>query len=165
MKVPYDSLALAQQVLTRQGDEHVERMKVFTNEWCAINGGEMGGLFATLVPLNNLVAATGMEVLNLLAQAHTDAGAKMKMTTAAYAEADRQAWEKITTVAESMGEAPVPYSDPRSSIPTLGTAARRASRYYGAVSPSCGSSATRMARRAGSTLRIKSADPGIAVEI
>lgn len=135
MKVQYDALGLAQQVLTRQGDEHIEQMKVFTNQWCAINGGEMGGMFSTLVPLNNLIVAAGMEVLNLLAQAHADAGAKMKMTIAAYAEADREAWEKIKTVAESMGEAAAPYSDPRSSIPTLGTAARRAGKYYGGGDP------------------------------
>lgn len=135
MKLDYEDLGLAQQVLKRQGFEHLTRTKEYANQWCSISSSEMGGLFSYFLPLNDLVVSAGTEVLDVLAQAHQYAATAMGNTIDTYAKADEEAWKLLSQLASSIGVFVGDYSDPRDSIPSLGSAANKASRFYGGGDP------------------------------
>lgn len=135
MKLEYEDLGLAQQVLERQGFEHLTRTKDYANQWCAINASEMGGVFSAFLPINDVIVSTGTEVFEYLITAHQRSATAMQNTIDSYAKADEEAWQLLSQLASSVGVAVGDYSDPRDSIPTLGSAANRAGKYYGGGEP------------------------------
>ena len=138
LSVEYADLSLAQQVLERQSSEHLANMRSFLKQWGDYSdGGEGAGLLMMAFnPLNQEVVHIGDEVLGLLEQAHGGAADHMGQTLEAYVNADQQIHAALASVTEMLGGSSLPFNDPRSSLPTLGAAARGASQWYGGAEPS-----------------------------
>ena len=138
LSVEYADLSLAQQVLERQSSEHLANMRSFLKQWGDYSdGGEGAGLLMMAFnPLNQEVVHIGDEVLGLLEQAHGGASDHMGQTLEAYVNADQQIHAALASVTEMLGGSSLPFNDPRSSLPTLGAAARGASQWYGGAEPS-----------------------------
>ena len=137
LSVEYADLSLAQQVLERQSSEHLANMRSFLKQWGDYSdGGEGAGLLMMAFnPLNQEVVHIGDEVLGLLEQAHGGAADHMGQTLEAYVNADQQIHAALASVTEMLGGSSLPFNDPRSSLPTLGAAARGASQWYGGAEP------------------------------
>lgn len=138
LSVEYADLSLAQQVLERQSSEHLANMRSFLKQWGDYSdGGEGAGLLMMAFnPLNQEVVHIGDEVLGLLEQAHGGAADHMGQTLEAYVNADQQIHAALASITEMLGGSSLPFNDPRSSLPTLGAAARGASQWYGGAEPS-----------------------------
>lgn len=137
LSVEYADLSLAQQVLERQSSEHIANMRSFLKEWGGLSlGTEAAGLLLmAFYPHNQAIVSIGDVVLVLLKKAHDGAANHMGQTLDAYAEADRQIRAALSAATRALGGSPLPYNDPRSSLPTLGPAEQRASEWYGGADP------------------------------
>lgn len=137
VSVEYADLSLAQQVLERQSSGHLANMWSFLKQWGDYSdGGEDAGLLMMAFnPLNQAIVGAGGEVLGLLEEVHGGAADHMGQTLEAYANADQQIHTALTSAIQALGGSPLPYNDPRSSLPTLGAAERGASSFYGGAEP------------------------------
>lgn len=135
MKLEYEDLGLAQQVLDRQGNQHLVNMHQFMSQWCTINSGDAGVLMSYLLSLNDLLVDAGNMCFDVVTQAHQLAGEKMQETIDTYAEADEEVHRLISDLAAQMGLDAGPYTDPKTTIPSLGPAIEKAGPYYGGGDP------------------------------
>ena len=137
LSVEYADLSLAQQVLERQSSQHLANMRSFLKEWCSLDLGTeaSGQLLMVLYPYNEAAAAAGDIVLGLLEKAHSGAANHLGQTLDAYIDADEQIHNALTAATQALGGSALPFNDPRSSLPTLGAAEQRASKWYGGADP------------------------------
>lgn len=137
LSVEYADLSLAQQVLERQSSEHLANMRSFLKEWCSFGlGSEASGLILmAFYPYNEAAAAAGDIVLGLLEKAHGGAADHLGQTLEAYVDADQQIHNALAMTTQALGGSALPFNDPHSSLPTLGAAEQRASKWYGGADP------------------------------
>lgn len=137
LSVEYADLSLAQQVLERQGTEHLANMRSFLKQWGDYSdGGEGAGLLMMAFnPVNQFIVEQGDNVLELLEDVHGGAADHMAQTIDAYVSADQKIHAALSAATQALGGSPLPFNDPRSSLPTLGAAEQSASRWYSDTEP------------------------------
>ena len=137
LSVDYADLSLAQQLLERQSSEHLANMRSFLKQWGDYSdGGEGAGLLMMAFnPVNQFIVEQGDNVLELLEDVHGGAADHMAQTIDAYVSADQKIHAALSAATQALGGSPLPFNDPRSSLPTLGAAEQSASKWYGGAEP------------------------------
>lgn len=130
ISVDYGQLNMASELLERQ-TEHIERMRGHVQTHCRIPSSGFGLLLQLLHPLNELVVDTADKGLELLGSMSTWGAVTMDNTLDAYVESDRNAYERARQLMTALGHSLPPFSDPRGSLPALGSAASTAPADYG----------------------------------
>ena len=135
LSVEYADLSLAQQVLERQGTEHLPEMRRFLAQWCSMLPGIEGTglILSAFLPYNIAANTAGHAALLLLQEVHKGAANHMKQTLNAYIDADQQIHNALSVASQMIGGSPLPYHAP--SLPTLGAAEQSASQWYGQPDP------------------------------
>ena len=158
LSVKYDTLQLSQQLIDRQATTHLPNIKSFLDEWCHMElGGAIGAgrgsvgktwvgkalkvprtkgvLFALFIPVNETIVSTGLGAVELLTKCHQGVADKLTQTVDAYAEADKAAYEALSSALQSVGATAPPFEDPRDSPAQLGEATTKAGALYGGADP------------------------------
>lgn len=137
LSVEYADMFLSKAVLERQC-KHTQEIRSFLRQWCDFFSEKenAGLLLMALYPINKMIVDAGDNVLGLIEDAHRGTADHMGQTIDAYISADQQIHAALASVTEMLGGSSLPFNDPRSSLPTLGAAARGASQWYGGAEPS-----------------------------
>lgn len=135
LSVEYADLSLAQQVLERQGTDHLPEMRRFLAQWCSMLPGIEGTglILSAFLPYNIAANTAGHAALLLLQEVHEGAANHMKQTLNAYIDADQQIHNALSMASQMAGGSPLPYHTP--TLPTLGAAEQSASQWYGQPDP------------------------------
>ncbi|WP_048728868.1 hypothetical protein [Kytococcus sedentarius] len=135
VSVEYADLSLAQQVLERQGTDHLPEMRRFLAQWCSMLPGIEGTglILSAFLPYNIAANTAGHAALLLLQEVHEGAANHMKQTLNAYIDADQQIHNALSMASQMAGGSPLPYHTP--TLPTLGAAEQSASQWYGQPDP------------------------------
>ncbi|MFC2776495.1 MAG: hypothetical protein ACFN4K_00215 [Pauljensenia sp.] len=140
LSVEYADLSLAQQLLERQGTDHLPEMRRFLAQWCSMLPVIEGtGLILSAFLQYNVAANTaGYAALLLLQEVHEGAANHMKQTLNAYIDADQRIHNALSMASQMVGGSPLPYHAP--ALPTLETAKYGASSFYRGEDESIGQS-------------------------
>lgn len=128
IEVDFNNLALAEQVLERQGG-HSRAMKDHLRQYATLDAGDMGLILQMLLPINEALLDLADQALDLSARVFDEGAARMGQTRETYVEAEREAHERIAAVARQLGVNSPPYSPPAS--PALGAPLNGAPSRYG----------------------------------
>ncbi|MFF2271218.1 hypothetical protein ACFVTX_03035 [Agromyces sp. NPDC058136] len=128
IEVDFNNLALAEQVLERQGD-HSRAVKQHLRQYATLDAGDMGLILQMLLPINDALLDVADQALDLSARVFDEGASRMGQTRESYVSAEREAHDRIGAVARQLGLNPSPYAPPAS--PTLGAPLNGAPSRYG----------------------------------
>lgn len=135
MKVDYNQLGLAQQVLDRQASQHLTKMEQYISDNCVLSAVDLGLILAALSPINQAIVLLGCKVVNVTEQVFELASERMTKTIDTYVEADQEVYETLNSLMKRLGASLPPFTDPRTSIPELGAAETTAPDGWGDAEP------------------------------
>lgn len=128
IEVDFNNLALAEQVLERQGD-HSRAVKQHLRQYATLDAGDMGLILQMLLPINDALLDVADQALDLSARVFDEGATRMGQTRESYVSAEREAHDRIGAVARQLGLNPSPFAPP--ATPTLGAPLNGAPSRYG----------------------------------
>lgn len=129
MKIDLENMALAEQVLRRQGD-HATAIGNHLTQYASLAASELGLILQLLAPINDAIVDGGLKTTDFSSKLFVAGADKMAASRELYEQAERRAYEAAAAVqAQLGGSQPTPYTP--AGNPSLGAAEQSAPSRYG----------------------------------
>jgi hypothetical protein len=135
VKVDYNELMLAQQLVERQGAVHATAMTEYVGISCRLQPLDLGLILMQLYPLVEVSVQIGTRVFEGASNLANSGAEALSATIDDYVESDREEAAAFSLIAARLGMTTEPFKDPRHDAPSLGPAQSSAPSDWGDAEP------------------------------